>query len=248
MKPNQTLGGRESLRSYELDPRWHRTDMVYGPARQIFIGEDISGLALGALEWISRFPMTVRQPFEFWSAEKPGETSGMFDQVWPGRLAPKIRLEQSRERSLSAAQGTTLSESFTLLLRSLARSISPELAARVRDLLDLEHGWDGEDAKPVRMDVLARTVLLLRPLKWVDSGFVLPFIAPTFDGFVLLDWTSQRRTLEVQAEANGWSVVGTLTSPGGKKEYFSAHCDQDASRILNYYKWFRDQYLLWPTE
>lgn len=98
------------------------------------------------------------------------------------------------------------------------------------------------------MEVLAKAIMLLRMLKQAHAGFVLPFIAPTFQGYVLLDWSRPRRTLEVQAEPSGWSVVGTLTLANGEKEYFTAHSDQSGSGILKYYEWFRDDYLVWPIE
>ena len=141
----------------------------------------------------------------------------------------------------------SLSQIGTGLLVALSRSIAPELAVKVRELSSLEEGWDGEDGSPVRVDVLARAVMLLRLLKQEGSGFTMPFIAPTFDGSVLLDWTGPGRTLEVQTEPAGWSVVGTLTSADGRKQYLSAHCDLTGLGTTKYYEWFRDELLLWPT-
>jgi hypothetical protein len=129
----------------------------------------------------------------------------------------------------------------------MAILVSPEVAARIQELLTLQEGWDGEDAKPVRRESLARVLLLLRTLKQQRSRFRVPFIAPTFDGYLLLDWTAPRRTLEVQAKARGWSVVGTVTHHDGKKDYFSASADQDEADLMKYFEWFRDELLIWPT-
>jgi hypothetical protein len=87
---------------------------------------------------------------------------------------------------------------------------------------------------------------LLRNLKMTRADFVLPFIAPTFDGSVLLDWTSENRTLEVQPEGDEWSAVGTILHRDGKREYFST--DGPVNNIEVFYDWFRNGQLLWPTQ
>jgi hypothetical protein len=142
----------------------------------------------------------------------------------------------------------TLSESFSSLLVDLSGEISPELSRKALELLELEANWDGEGAKPVRPQVFARILMLLGSIRRAHSSFLLPFVAPTFGGYLLLDWTSPVRNLEVEALARGWSVVGTLISKAGKKDYFQAEGDFGVGSILSYYEWFRDELLLWPTE
>jgi hypothetical protein len=159
----------------------------------------------------------------------------------------------------------SFSKSFDLLLVSLSERISPGLVKKIKELISLDKGWDGENAQPVRGEALARALLLLRMLKQAHPGFVIPFIAPTFDGYVLLDWARPRRSLEVQTERLytrkdfplggsvfrrkfvGWSLVGTQTSNSGKKEYFTAETDEQESDITRYYEWFQDDHLIWPT-
>ncbi|MEO8428727.1 MAG: hypothetical protein ABI651_16635, partial [Verrucomicrobiota bacterium] len=150
--------------------------------------------------------------------------------------------------NLATHIGASLSDGVVERLLAASKSISPDLGSKVRELLDLEVGWDGEDAKPVGLEVLTRTVMLLRRVKQAHSDFVLPFIAPTFEGSVLLDWTSPQRSLEVQARPSGWSATGTLTTADGRKQYFSGQWDLTGFGAFKYYDWFRDELLIWPTE
>jgi hypothetical protein len=188
----------------------------------------------------------TRTDQSYWAAEEliSLPSSGMRTErgrAKPGSGRPSAGLSGGQEGGLSEALKAELFLDSVL--------IAAELAAKLRELLNLEQGWDGEDAQPVRVDALARAVLMLKNLKEeLHSALVSPFVAPLFNGFVLLDWTSPRRTLEVEAEAKGWSVVGTLTSASGAKEYFSGRFEQDGAGVLKYYKWFQGGELLWPTE
>lgn len=128
-------------------------------------------------------------------------------------------------------------------------SLSLEFSSKVRELLQLKRGWDGDEAKTIRTDVLLNAVELLVELKRSRSEFILPFMAPTYEGAVLLDWTSQNRTLEVQFEEDGgWSAVGTVIHRNGDKEYFETSVPIAGEKLSEYYDWFINKLLIWPTQ
>jgi hypothetical protein len=136
----------------------------------------------------------------------------------------------------------TLSGQFV----ALADRLSAELGEKMREILSLEPGWDGEVAEVVRLDVVANALSLLARLRRDRPQFVVPFVAPTFEGGLLFDWTSPKRTLEVEAEADGWSVIGTTVSGYGTRGYFEGVEDAEGSRMTDFYDWFRGDLLLWP--
>jgi hypothetical protein len=133
--------------------------------------------------------------------DEPDESASVFEEAFIAGVMPRFRWGKILGKDLSANRGTSLSESLAVLLLGLSRLISPELMGKAKELLSLEQGWDGESAKPVRVEALAKALMLLRLLKLAHQSFTLPFVAPTFDGFLLLDWSSPRRTLEVQVES-----------------------------------------------
>jgi len=139
-----------------------------------------------------------------------------------------------------------LSESLTSILLTKARLISADLASRLQELIDLPEDWDGDHAKAIQLAAVEQTISLLKKLQQSHAAFCLPFIAPTFEGNLLLDWTSTQRTLEVESEAGSWSIVGTKMMNDGSKEYFSASTVQDETGMLEYYKWFCGDLQTWP--
>jgi hypothetical protein len=166
-----------------------------------------------------------------------------FDANWP------VAFAGSRSGiSIGSREKPSLSQSFQEHSFSIGRLISRKLASRLKELSSLEDGWDGESAKAVRSDVLLSTVTLLWRLQKASSGFRLPFIAPTHDGYLLLDWTSPDRTLEAEAGPSGWSLVGTVTTSGRPNEYFSASAGSDWDGVHAYYLWFCGETQVWPTE
>lgn len=142
----------------------------------------------------------------------------------------------------------SLSESVTTSIISYALQISFELRLRLNELIELKQGWDGDDAKPLSPRVLGKALAFLATLKKMRAQFVLPFIAPTFSGQLLLDWTSQSRTLEIETTPNGWSIVGTDIPLNGEREYCSAECSEFDPRVLHFYDWFINNELVWPAE
>lgn len=176
---------------------------------------------------------------DFWQESAPSTRS-----AWAGELRASggMFLPESQP-SISPRQpasASSLSDGF------LSRVFSTTLSSRMRELMALPAGWDGERARPVRMEAVLSVIELLQTLADY-SDFKLPFVAPTFEGYLLLDWTSELRTLELEAERDGWSIVGTLNANTQKKDYFSATIRGDPSNVLKYYRWFKGDLDVWPT-
>jgi len=234
--------------SYQMGTLVNPTGLVHEREAQIVAGQEAVTAASGSFEIPAQVFVSFHIPKDYWSWEEIAESLTAPEEVKARIAAPRVELSQTRGSSFCRSGGISLSSSFSALLLALAMRISPEVAAKARELLSLDAGWDGEDAKPVRAEALARVIMVLGILKRARAGFVPPFIAPTFEGSVLLDWVGPSRTLELEPKGTGWSVVGTVTSRSSKKEYLSAYCDQDETRLLRYYEWFRDELLLWPTD
>ena len=128
-----------------------------------------------------------------------------------------------------------------------SRFVSQEFAAKVQELLALLPDWDGDGASPVRVEELARVVSLMRVLKQIVVGYSAPFVAPTFNGSVLLDWAGPRRTLEIQYESGHWSIVGTSSSRNNERNYYTGKSLTDFG-VAPYYEWFWGDLLIWPTQ
>ena len=114
--------------------------------------------------------------------------------------------------------------------------------------MDLEDGWDGEDAKPVSLEAVVASVALIYSLSEMYRDFEAPFVAPTFNGYLLLDWTNKARTLEAKLTPTGWSIVGTKLNPDGNNEYLTAQCKSGDPRMQEYYRWFRGDTSKWPIQ
>jgi hypothetical protein len=123
------------------------------------------------------------------------------------------------------------------------------LRRRISELSDLPFNWDGEGAKPVKSIVLADVVEALNYLAQRTGGFQEPFLAPTFDGFVQMEWHGKNRSLEIEAVERGWSVVGTTIGHDGKRCYFTTESERsDFGLLERFYKWFIGIELLWPSQ
>jgi hypothetical protein len=122
------------------------------------------------------------------------------------------------------------------------------LRQRITELSALNPNWDDECARPVKSDVLADVVEALRRFAQRTSDFREPFLAPTFDGFVQMEWHDKKRSLEIEAVERGWSVVGTMIGNDGEHHYFTIECERsNFQRLENFYEWFLGIELLWPS-
>jgi len=127
--------------------------------------------------------------------------------------------------------------------------LSPSLRQRINELSDLKPNWDGEKAKVVKTHVLADVIELLMRFRRRTESFQEPFLAPTFDGFVQMEWHNEKRSLEIEAVDKGWSLVGTITDERGSRDYFTAECERsDFQKLEIFYDWYMDIERLWPLQ
>src|SRR5208282_331401 len=119
-----------------------------------------------------------------------------------------------------------IADSVNRIVIGRSAALSPSLRQRVGELSDLRPNWDGEVAKSVKAPVLGDAVEFLRRLAQRTSAFREPFIVPTFDGFVQIEWHDKKRSLEIEAVVQGWSVIGSLTGKDGNRLYFDAECER----------------------
>ena len=64
--------------------------------------------------------------------------------------------------------------------------------------------------------------------------------------FIQLEWHGGHRTLEFEATANGWSIVGSETKSRGERVYHEADtAGFDVDKLLAAYRWFAGLELLW---
>jgi len=144
---------------------------------------------------------------------------------------------------------TGIADSVNRIVIGRSATLSPSLRQRVGQLSDLQHNWDGENAKTVRAPVLGDVVEFLRRLARHTGILREPFLAPTFDGFVQIEWHDKKRSLEIEAVNQGWLVVGGLNGQDNKRLYFEAECERsDFDRLEKFYEWFVGNELLWPSQ
>jgi len=143
----------------------------------------------------------------------------------------------------------TVAESVKRTAAETAASLSAQLRQKINELLALESNWDGEQAKPVKPHVLADMVETLRRLGQQTDNFREPFLAPTFDGFVQMEWHEKERSLDIEAVDKGWSVVGSEIGSDGLYHYHTAEFERnDFAPLLNCYKWVSGNELVWPLQ
>ena len=128
-----------------------------------------------------------------------------------------------------------------------AASLSAQLRQKINELLTLEPNWDGENAKPVNPQVVADVVETLKRLCQQTDKFREPFLAPTFDGFVQMEWREKTRSLDIEAVNKGWSAVGTEIGPDGRRHYHTAEfARNDFARLTKFYQWLSGKEWIWP--
>jgi len=164
---------------------------------------------------------------------------------------PRSDLFPVRDSRFQPARGLHKFEGFADELRSLYVSerlgLSNKMCQRLVELLGLQRGWDGENAKPLRPEEMAHTVGLLIILNSTFRRFCEPFLAPTIGGFAQLEWHNERRTLEFEGTPTGWSIVGSEMTSRGEKAYHEADVSRSKiDELVAAYRWFEGTELIWP--
>jgi hypothetical protein len=134
-----------------------------------------------------------------------------------------------------------------MVLRGSA-DLSPSLRQRIAELSRLKPNWDGENAKVVKLHVLADVIETLKRFARRMNGFREPFLAPTFDGLVQMEWHDEKRSLEIEAVDEGWSLAAAMIGNNGQRLYFTAGCERsDFQRLEKFYEWFLGNELIGPS-
>ena len=179
-----------------------------------------------------RFVTTIAEPPEQWMVRQfqPAPTEAV---VYPW-FTPK--------------ETTGITDTITRIVVDRSADLPASLRARIQELSELPENWDGEGAKAVKMHVLADIVEVLRRFSQRRGGLDTPFLAPIFEGFVQIEWHGPKRSLEIEAVSQGWSVVGTLHRADGGHSYFLGECGRsDFVKLQEFYEWLLGTELIWPS-
>ncbi len=141
-----------------------------------------------------------------------------------------------------------IAESVKEIAFDSSSALSAQLRHRVGELANLKANWDGEGARPVKPHVLADAVETLKRLSLQTSVFREPFLAPTFDGFVQIEWHEEQRRLDLEAVEKGWSAVGTMVGSEDQRHYYTAEFERnDIAQLVKFYQWLLGDELIWPS-
>jgi hypothetical protein len=149
--------------------------------------------------------------------------------------------------SMSSQLLQSYAESVTTIAAIASITLSAQLRNKIYQLAVLPENWDGEGAKQIKSFLLANVVGTLIRLSQVSHNFQEPFVAPTFDGLVLLDWHANGRSLEIQSTETGWEAVGTQLGVKNTRQYHTAEFGlNDFAKIRSAYQWFVGDEWIWP--
>ncbi len=102
----------------------------------------------------------------------------------------------------------------------LSEPDQPEWADHIKDqisaVLDLQEGWDGFGAGPIRHDVLAFALAILRQVMRPDTPS--PHITPMSHEGVQLEWHTEAVDLEIEIEEPGAAWVSYVNHAKGIEE------------------------------
>ncbi|MGA2865585.1 MAG: hypothetical protein ABSF95_14015 [Verrucomicrobiota bacterium] len=169
-------------------------------------------------------------------------------QQWAEGLSQHWITENAPDRP-ALRDSVGFAEALKRIIPDRSSHLTPQLRQRIKELSDLKENWDGEGAAAVKAHILADVIEVLKRLAHRAPGFREPFLAPTFGGFVQIEWHDPRRSLEIEAVGEGWAVVGAMNSAQGQRLYFASECSRgDFKQLERFYDWFlgRDE-LIWPS-
>ena len=142
-----------------------------------------------------------------------------------------------------------ISQSIDQIVVDRVADLSVSLRQRIEEISRLPRNWDGEGAGTIKSYVLADVVETLIQFEQRIGCFKEPFIAPTRDGFVQMEWHGNRRSLEIEAVAEGWVLVGTLIDVNNKRQYLAGECERsDFAKLEAFYHWYVGEEWIWPSQ
>lgn len=96
-------------------------------------------------------------------------------------------------------------------------SLPPELSDRLNRLATLPQNWNSYGAAPINPEAKQRARgIIRRVLALAGKDIVLPFVAPSPDGGIELEWiTSSGKELMLEIPPNGEPIAFLLVEPTG---------------------------------
>ena len=165
-----------------------------------------------------------------------------------GKAAEIPTLRPASPFSFAPLAPTGIADSVNQIAVVRSATLPSALRQRIAELSALNPNWDDAGARAVKSYVLADVVEALKRFAQRTSDFREPFLAPTFDGFVQMEWHDKKRSLEIEAIEQGWSAIGTMVGNDGKRHYFTIECERsNFERLEKFYEWFVGIELLWPS-
>jgi hypothetical protein len=141
---------------------------------------------------------------------------------------------------------SALSDALAAIIRTAALSLPIKLRKRIEQLSALQANWDSAGASAIRRDVLARVIHVLKAVHIRSESFVEPFISPTFDGLVQLEWRRGQRLLEIEFAPKGLSVVGGEGTEENMEYHTTETTSDDIEFIARCYNWLTGNEHVWP--
>jgi hypothetical protein len=149
---------------------------------------------------------------------------------------------------LTPKETTGFASALTRVVADRSADLPMRLRESIQKLSDLPQNWDGEGASAVKVHVLADIVEVLKRFSQRSGNLGDPFLAPTFEGFIQIEWHRPKRSLEIEAVRQGWSVVGTMHLADGGHYYLVGECGRsDFAKLGEFYEWFLGTELIWPS-
>src|SRR5882672_1856446 len=168
------------------------------------------------------------------------------EQWMPGQAQP-TPLQVITYHPLSLKEAPGIADAIRNIVHERSANLSAGARERIKELLELPDNWDGEGSSAVRMHALADVIEVLKRLARKPGRVSDPFLAPTFDGLVQIEWHGAKRSLEIEVVREGWSIVGTMQGVDANRHYFVGTCERsDFAKLEEFYDWFLGAELIWP--
>jgi len=87
--------------------------------------------------------------------------------------------------------------------------------SKIRELVNLDPGWDSHDAESVVADSVFSAVAILN--KTMSNATKTPWIVPTVHGGIQIEWHRAQVDLEIEIEPNGTASVFYVNEQNGKQ-------------------------------
>ena len=117
---------------------------------------------------------------------------------------------------------------LTVSSELFARPWFDDTFARFQELLELDENWNGYGEKPVHRTAVKRA---LDVLEAVGTDGPAPWVVPTFEGGLQLEWTCNDHEIEVEIPPEGMASV-LIVDPNNKETECSADSQSEVWATL----------------